>query len=91
MRAQTLGDAKSAEDMRGRRSLEVNAEHPVVTALAARVAAGDADGGAKAGLELLYDAALITGGFPVESPKDFAGRIYAMVGAAVGGGEKKEE
>ena len=51
----------------------------------------DADGGAKAGLELLYDAALITGGFPVESPKDFAGRIYAMVGAAVGGGEKKEE
>ena len=43
MKSQTLGDARSAEYMRGRRSLELNAGHPVIAALRARV--GERGGG----------------------------------------------
>ena len=31
----------------------------------------------------MYDTALVTSGFTVESPKEFAARIYNMVGLAV--------
>ena len=34
--------------------------------------------------ELLYDTALVTSGFSVDSPKDFAARIFSMMGLAVG-------
>lgn len=33
--------------------------------------------------ELMYDTALVTSGFSIESPKEFAARIYNMVGLAV--------
>ena len=82
MRSQALGDARAAEYMRGKRTLEVNAGHDVVKALADAVARGDTDTAASA-VELLYDAALVTGGFAVESPRDFAGRIYDMIATAV--------
>lgn len=31
----------------------------------------------------MYDTALVTSGFSIDSPKEFAARIYAMVGLAV--------
>lgn len=31
----------------------------------------------------MYDTALVTSGFTIDSPKEFAQRIYAMVGLAV--------
>jgi heat shock protein beta len=34
--------------------------------------------------ELLYDTALVTSGFSVDSPRDFAARIFSMMGLAVG-------
>jgi HSP90 family molecular chaperone len=30
-------------------------------------------------IDLLYDAALLTGGYPIESPKAFADRIYSIM------------
>lgn len=33
--------------------------------------------------ELMYDTALVTSGFTVDNPKEFAARIYSMVGRAV--------
>ena len=38
---------------------------------------------AQAIAELMYDTALVTSGFSIDSPKEFAARIYAMVGLAV--------
>jgi heat shock protein beta len=90
MKAQALGDAAAAEYMKGKKTLEVNPDHPVIKGLAAAVAgapsAADpaaATDAARSAVELLYDAALVTSGFAVESPKAFAGRIYDMIGAAV--------
>ena len=36
-------------------------------------------------MEALYDAAAVTSGFEVESPKAFAARIYDLIGLAAGG------
>jgi heat shock protein beta len=90
MKAQALGDAGAAEYMKGKKTLELNPAHPVVRGLAAAVVAAPeaadppaATEAARAAVELLYDAALVTSGFAVESPKAFAGRIYEMIGAAV--------
>ena len=33
--------------------------------------------------ELMYDTALVTSGFSVDNPREFAQRIYSMVGLAV--------
>ncbi|KAK9839204.1 hypothetical protein WJX81_001136 [Elliptochloris bilobata] len=81
-KSQTLGDARAAEYMKGRKTLEINPDHPIITALQSKVA-DDAEG-AKAMAELLYDTALVTSGFSVDSPKDFAARIFSMMGLAVG-------
>ncbi len=35
--AQTLGDARAAEYMKGKKTLEVNPDHPIIAALQARV------------------------------------------------------
>jgi len=43
-----------------------------------------ARGRAQAMAELLYDTALVTSGFSVDSPRDFAARIFSMMGLAVG-------
>ena len=41
--AQTLGDSRAAEYMKGRKTLEINPEHPIVKALKDKVE-GDAAG-----------------------------------------------
>ena len=88
------GRHSAAEYMKGKKTFEVNPKHPVILGLARRVDASknefDADG--KKAVELLYDAALVTSGFTVESPREFASRIFDMIGLAVGeGGEVKRE
>jgi heat shock protein beta len=82
MRAQALGDARAAEYMKGRRSMEINPDHPIIRALAEKVAMDSRE--AKDQVELLLDAATLTGGFTVEAPREFAARIYALMGGSSG-------
>lgn len=70
-----MGDSRAMEYMRGRRTLEVNPDHPVIASLKARYDEhGDGDEDAEAMTELLYETSLLTSGFSVESPKEFANR-----------------
>lgn len=79
MRAQALGDARSAEYMRGRRIMEINPDHPVIKQMAEKVLLESTQ--VKDQIALLFDTAALSGGFMVESPKDFAARIYNLMGA----------
>jgi hypothetical protein len=45
--AQALGDQRAMEYMRGRKTLEINPDHPVISALAQRLA--DSDPGVQVG------------------------------------------
>ena len=58
--------------MRGRRTLEINPDHPIIASLNT-MQATESDA-AKSMVKLLYETALITSGFGVDSPKEFAGR-----------------
>jgi heat shock protein beta len=87
MKAQTMGDNRAMEYMRGRRTLEVNPDHPVIAHLRSSYETGSSDAersDAKAMTELLYETALLTSGFSVDSPKDFAKRIYYMMSSRDG-------
>jgi len=55
--------------------MEINPNHPIIKSLAAAV-----DDGATADkIRLLYESALLVGGFPLESPKEFAERIFKQM------------
>jgi heat shock protein 90kDa beta len=84
MRAQALGDPRASEYMKGRRVMEINPDHPIIQALAERVALDSIE--VKNQVQLLYDAAALTGGFTIENPKDFAGRIYDSMMSGTGSG-----
>ena len=74
-----MGDNRAMEYMRGRRTLEVNPDHPVISSLKGRFDEhGDSDSNAQAMTELLYETSLLTSGFSVDSPKDFAKRCAAF-------------
>ncbi len=76
---QAMGDNRAMEYMRGRRTLEVNPDHPVISSLKGRFDEhGDSDTNAQAMTELLYETSLLTSGFSVDSPKDFAKRCAAF-------------
>lgn len=78
MRAQAMGDPRAAEYMKGRRVLEINPNHSIVKSLADLVALDSVD--AKGKVQLLYDAAALSGGFTIENPQDVASRIYSLMG-----------
>ena len=79
MRSQALGDNKAIEYMRGRKVLEINPSSPIIRDLQARSASSPGDGAASEAVQLMYETALLTSGFNVESPADFAGRIFALM------------
>lgn len=80
MRSQAMGDNKAAEYMKGKRIMEINPSHPIITTLQEAVELESREAGAK--IQLLFEAASLTGGFAVDSPKDFADRIYALMGGS---------
>jgi len=88
MRAQALRDPTSASLMSARKTLELNPRHPIVLALAARVASASTNPEDARSLEealrLLYEAALIGSGFALEQPNAFTARLYRMLAASLG-------
>uniref|UniRef100_A0A803QQQ3 Histidine kinase/HSP90-like ATPase domain-containing protein n=1 Tax=Cannabis sativa TaxID=3483 RepID=A0A803QQQ3_CANSA len=85
MKAQALGDTSSLEFMRGRRILEINADHPIVKDLNAACKNAPDSADAKRAVDLLYDTALISSGFTPDSPAELGNKIYEMMAMALGG------
>lgn len=63
----------------GKRTLEVNGEHPLVKNLRQLVTDGKAAGLVKDWSEVLYDQALLTEGSPIKDPVGFAKRLTALL------------
>ena len=80
MKAQALGDSQAAEYMKGRRILEINPKHSIIKTLANEVSKKNEEA-IKDQVSLLYDTAMLTGGYPIESTKAFADRIYSIMSA----------
>ena len=77
MRAQAMGDNRAMEYMRGKKILEINPNHQIIKSLK-----GSRDSNASSMVALMYETALLTSGFNIESPRDYATRVFEMIEAA---------
>lgn len=84
MKAQAMGDNRASEYMKGKKTMEINPLSPVILDLKAKQEAGDASAAATA--ELLFDTALLTSGFNIDQPAEFAAKIFNLMDQAVGRG-----
>jgi heat shock protein beta len=83
MRAQAMGDTASYDYMKGRKIMEINPASPIINSLNAACKAPTE--AATSQVELLYDTAMLTSGFIIEQPADFASRIFKMMNASSSG------
>ncbi|XP_065874853.1 heat shock protein 90-6, mitochondrial [Euphorbia lathyris] len=85
MKSQTVGDTTSLEFMRGRRVFEINPDHAIIKNLNEACRSNPDDQDALKAIDLLYDAALVSSGFTPDNPAELGGKIYEMMGMAIGG------
>ncbi|MEW5299518.1 MAG: hypothetical protein WDW36_002529 [Sanguina aurantia] len=92
MRTQAMGDNRSMEYMKGKKIMEINPEHDIVRGIKTLIEEKDFDR-ARDLSELLYETALLTSGFQLESPRDYAAKVFTLMKIALGyeGEEEGEE
>lgn len=90
MKAQAMGDSKAMEYMRGRKIMEINPESPIILDIKNRISKIKNDRQATEVVSLMFDTALLTSGFPIENPKDFAKKIYDTMAFAANLGTDEE-
>jgi heat shock protein 90kDa beta len=83
MRSQAMGDPRAMEYMRGRKILEVNPKSDVVLGVLALLKEGD-EARARDCAELLYETSLLTSGFALEQPRDYANKVFTLMKLALG-------
>lgn len=83
MKTQTMGDNRAMEYMKGKKIMEINPDHPMVKGLNEEVRTDKSSKKAKMLTEVLYETALLTSGFVLESPSDYADKVYQMLSKTV--------
>ncbi|KIZ04859.1 Heat shock protein 83 [Monoraphidium neglectum] len=83
MKTQAMGDARAMEYMRGRKILEVNPDHDIVRGIKVLLADGDKPRAADLSV-LLYETSLLTSGFSLDSPRDYAQKVFTLMNFAIG-------
>merc|ERR1712087_1026344 len=84
MKAQAFQNKDQLSMMSGRKTLEVNPNHPVVADLLAKVKADKEDAAAKDTAHVLFQTALIESGYEIADPSALVNRVYRFMSKELG-------
>merc|ERR1712137_1346585 len=84
MKAQAFQNKDQMSMMAGRKTLEINPNHPVVADLLAKVKANKEDPAAQDTAQVLFQTALIESGFEIADPSALVNRVYRLMSKELG-------
>jgi len=84
MKAQAFQNKDQLSTMSGRKTLEINPNHPVVVDLLSKIKADKEDKTALSSAEVLFQTALIESGYDIADPSAFVSRVYRMMSKELG-------
>merc|ERR1712107_296353 len=84
MKAQAFQNKDQISMMSGRKTLEINPNHPVVVDLLSKVKADKEDKAAKETAHVLFQTALIESGYEIADPSALVNRVYRLMSKELG-------